>query len=227
MPTDLYATLGIKSSNRPGVKPETIKKAYRKRSMATHPDRGGDRSEFEAVKLAYSVLSDPERRKRYDETGEYDEGAPKQMDAASMILVQCLAQILAEIVNAQSGMFTADPTGMDIKAKMRSRLSDTIIKCRADRAKIEGTLKKLAKITGRFSTDEPENLLESVVVAEVNKWQGSLEKCIEAAANFQVALDMLDKFKYKVDPADKMATTYGFSSAASEGIWRKIEMRQV
>lgn len=35
---------------------EVIRKAFRRRSMETHPDRGGSAEEFAAVKEAYAVL---------------------------------------------------------------------------------------------------------------------------------------------------------------------------
>jgi hypothetical protein len=37
---------------------EDIKRAYRARVLETHPDRGGDRAEFEAVVRAYEALAD-------------------------------------------------------------------------------------------------------------------------------------------------------------------------
>src|SRR3981081_3513602 len=67
--TDPYKTLGVdrKSSD------EEIKKAYRKLARQYHPDRNpGDSSSeerFKEVQEAYSVLSDPDKRKRYDSGG--------------------------------------------------------------------------------------------------------------------------------------------------------------
>lgn len=66
--TSLYATLGL----RRNATAETIKAAYRRLVKSAHPDAGGDRARFEHLTLAYDVLSDPDRRTRYDETGETD-----------------------------------------------------------------------------------------------------------------------------------------------------------
>ncbi|KIK50363.1 hypothetical protein GYMLUDRAFT_51265 [Collybiopsis luxurians FD-317 M1] len=50
-----------------------IKKAYRKESLKHHPDKGGDEEKFKLVVEAHSVLSDPQRRARYD-AGDDEDG---------------------------------------------------------------------------------------------------------------------------------------------------------
>jgi len=47
-----------------------IKKAYRKLAVKHHPDKGGDPEKFKEITRAYEVLSDSEKRAKYDNNGE-------------------------------------------------------------------------------------------------------------------------------------------------------------
>lgn len=66
--TKLYKDLGVETK----ATAAEIKKAYRKLCLKHHPDRGGDEEKFKVISAAYEVLSDPEKRARYDATGDPD-----------------------------------------------------------------------------------------------------------------------------------------------------------
>lgn len=62
---DYYEILGVGKT----ASADEIKKAFRKAAIKHHPDKGGDEAKFKEVNEAYEILSNGDKRKRYDQFG--------------------------------------------------------------------------------------------------------------------------------------------------------------
>ena len=165
-----YETLGVP----PDATAAQIKKAYRRQARKYHPDSNpGDpdaEARFKEVTRAYEVLSDPDRRARYDRTGDTSAPAPPDAELAA-ILVPILDWAIADAAG-----FGGDPTRSDLVAKMRDRLGTAISDAEKQVANLEKTLKILRKTQGRFTTPEGRiNLFEEALAARVRHVEGEIQ----------------------------------------------------
>ena len=76
--TDYYELLGVEET----ATADELKKAYRKKAIQYHPDKNpGDKNaeeKFKEAAEAYDVLSDPQKRQRYDQFGHAGVGGASQ-----------------------------------------------------------------------------------------------------------------------------------------------------
>lgn len=206
---DLYRVMGV---NR-RAPADRITKAYRKLAMKFHPDRNpGDddaKEKYALVSLAYEVLSDPDRRARYDATGETD--APKVNQALAEI-AQVLSSVFVGIVESivrQSG----DVAREDIVAHMRKAIATHLKNLKsvtkevtALRTAIETALPRLALAPGAEQDD--------VVTAAGRAHLASLARRFamieDESRRFGKALEFLKAYSYRVDAATDAFFSAGF-----------------
>lgn len=89
---DHYAALGLS----PSATLTDIKKAYRQQAALHHPDRNGAldaAARFRLVQVAYEVLSDPDKRKAYDDNRQRNL-LDSPIDTARVIWQDYISRIL-------------------------------------------------------------------------------------------------------------------------------------
>jgi DnaJ-class molecular chaperone len=89
---DLYGIIGVPKA----ATAKEIKKAFNKKALVEHPDRGGDEERFKALNEAYEILRDEKKRKIYDDTGDAEAAAKGQMPGMDMVSVACVCVFLNE-----------------------------------------------------------------------------------------------------------------------------------
>ena len=81
--------------------PDAIKKTYRKLALKYHPDKNqgdeGAQEKFKEISKAYSILSDPKKKKYYDETGDVED-----MDVSAEDFVAVFQEMMSEMLGGVS-----------------------------------------------------------------------------------------------------------------------------
>ncbi|KAM7199452.1 hypothetical protein V8F33_004479 [Rhypophila sp. PSN 637] len=110
---DPYSVLSLERT----ATPEAIKSAYRKAALKHHPDKVPSseqeqaKTKFQQIAFAYAILSDPARRKRYDETGSTSESI---VDADGFSWSDYYRAQFADVITPESiAKFKAEYKGSD------------------------------------------------------------------------------------------------------------------
>lgn len=120
---DYYTLLGVDRD----ASAEEIKRAFRKRARETHPDvNAGDGSgeTFKRINEAYEVLSDPDKRARYDRFGTADPraGGYGQDFSGDFFGMDDLFSVF--FGGARGAAHRPDPRGRDLRTQVSVTLED-------------------------------------------------------------------------------------------------------
>ncbi len=158
---DPYEALGV----APDAKEDEIKRKYRSRAQECHPDkRNGNEEEFKEINKAYALLSNPEKREHYDQTGEF---AKKKSVAASR-----LAELFDSFI--EQGVHQCD-----IIEFAREKVRENFGKIESARAKINMEIRHLEKKKGRIICKNEHNIYEQLLSKKIEgkiKCKEHLEK---------------------------------------------------
>ena len=75
---DYYEVLGVGKN----ASADELKKAFRRKAVEHHPDKGGEEAKFKEINEAYEVLKDDKKRQRYDQFGHAGVGSSAASDGA-------------------------------------------------------------------------------------------------------------------------------------------------
>ena len=126
---DHYKTLGVDKK----ASAEEIKKAYRKLARQYHPDTNKDpgaEERFKQISEAYDVLSDTEKRKKYDRGGMNPFGAAGTAGGAAGADFGSFSDILSGIFNqggGRGGARSGRPRSAGATWRPRSRSPDEAV----------------------------------------------------------------------------------------------------
>lgn len=199
--TDLYEVLGVKRD----ATAAQIKKAFRRLARKYHPDQNpGDdtvTARYHAIVHANEVLSDPDRRARYDRDG--DTRVPP--DAQNALVVTLAPAFMAVLQQCHASK--ADPKKVDFVARMTDHLKSDLKRVEHSLAEYEQARKILETVADRFSTDADDNLLAALTRSQLAGVRADEQKAKEVADGLTRGLKYLKRCRYRTDgPAAKSGT---------------------
>jgi curved DNA-binding protein CbpA len=199
---DLYQALGVERN----AKSDEIRRAYRKAAKRAHPDGGGTVESFALVRTAVDVLSDDERRKQYDETGEFGDKPVDNLDALAMTVAMNAVDAVVGAIIKQGG----DPAHYDVvdNAKMHLKKCITEIEQKVDDTLAEA--KAIRKLAKRFRPKKGKpNHIGAMLDARAAETERNAEKGKSEKENVEGALKILNDHMFDVETAQQFAQMGG------------------
>jgi molecular chaperone DnaJ len=107
---------------------EEIKKAYRKKAIEHHPDKGGDEAKFRQAAEAYEILSDDGKRREYDTFGSSGNNRHQGGYQAHGFSMEDIFSRFGDVFGNPFGNFGHRPQqqrrGNDLRVSMKLTLED-------------------------------------------------------------------------------------------------------
>jgi curved DNA-binding protein CbpA len=168
-----------------------IKAAYRKHAKAAHPDAGGDVDAFARLTTSYELLSDPVRRKVYDDTG-YDPDLADAKDLQGLVILESLVNemILDE----------RDPGSFDPVSSMRRKLTDRIVNARIHILEMERHRARIRNHIDRIGRKPETDVLGRMLKARCETINEAISKSEAEIITIEQAYGMLDGYTYEIEP---------------------------
>lgn len=187
---NLYEMLGVQKK----ASVEKIRNAYRQLAKRMHPDKkGGSIERFTSLKKAHDILIDPERRKKYDATGDVSEKSPdNEFSIAMGIIAASLEQIFLAIEQ-----HNCDPSEFDMIADLVRVLNNWQTETNKALQKINNALSSSEKAQGRFVIGSGNNYIESIIEARITQLRQKKETEESRKKGIESALKLLKAYKYK------------------------------
>jgi curved DNA-binding protein CbpA len=192
---DLYEILGVGKD----ASIDDIKRAYRQKSKETHSDLGGSDEQFKRVNVAYQILSNPEKRTRYDSGEDAEQILKGGEEEVHQILRDLFLQIVTES-NVSVEQF-------DIHKAIVLHIRETQNTLRINIKKLQSQVDKLTKASSRMTAKGGDNLFARAARVQISILESKMGSAKHALSVGDRALKILENYDYKTDPGD-MTTAY-------------------
>lgn len=188
---DLYKALNVDAS----ADKDSIKKAYKKAAKKAHPDiEGGSSKKFALVKKAFDILSDEERRSKYDATGDESEKNPDNKFSEAVNTISfALGMVLQKC--AESG---ESPLVIDLMSQIRGVIKRNMEMSQAQIRVLKNVLSIDEKLQGRFTSDEQDIFL-NIILNRITSLKMNIQNAEKIIETGNEALRLLNDIRFRKD----------------------------
>lgn len=179
---------------------EEIKRAYKKKAKTTHPDIGGDAEAFDRINQAYVVLSDPEKRNYYDQTGQFKE---EMRDRHIHIVINLFKDVLSKNVP-----FTQNYIDV-MQNALRSKHAELSMKITI----VEKNKKRLEKVKAKIKyKGKSNNLILRLTEETIGQCDNEIRAYKNELEEIKKAIVFLDNYDFEADEQDVASGGVVFSA---------------
>lgn len=177
-----------------------IKKAYQRKANKMHPDKGGDKDEFQKLQQAYSVLSDQKKRAEYEETGDVKQDVSVEMQAYSEI-----AAVFSQIIDA----YKSSIRRIDIVAKAVELINKSIGEHKQEIKTHESRIDAFEKLKPLMVKDS-KGIFSNVCDMKIEQVRSTIEKLNNNIEVGEKMKEILKEFKYNKEVQEAIGSIRGF-----------------
>lgn len=183
---DPYEALGVPRD----ATPEQIRSAHRRKAMANHSDRGGSDAVMAMINRARDVLIDPERRARFDRTGQAEKiqsGEAKAREVIMSLLLQALEDA---------------PDDALIIASVRVNIEEQATELDLQARKVTKTIAKIERHSKRFKRPKASegDFVSTAIAKRLQLRRAELERIDRDRAAAAIALKLLEGYSDDAPP---------------------------
>lgn len=194
--SDPYDMLGV---NKKASKSD-IKKAYKRKAMALHPDRGGDEEEFKILKDAFECAMNG--------------GKKKQPNNKHLEAMQELAGLFTQCIDRMGDrIFT-----IDIVSNIQGAITTQLAANKNEINKHEKAIEKLNKLLGKMSLKKGDNnLFEAVINQKLEEVNRQIFMVNQKNALIEDVIKLLADYEYDYEvqqQVDAFVTSAYFTTGA-------------
>lgn len=192
---DPYGLLGLKRD----ASAASVKTAYRRAVQQAHPDRGGDADGFIAIVKAFGVLSDPDARRLFDETGQVDDASIRDYRReVTVLLVDMFDAAVDAAISSGLGLERVDFIAQMHKA-VTSGLADATTRMQRVDAEI-GSLGALrTRIRRKRGAESSHNLFVERLDSQIGAKTSEHAVIKRRVAMLEAAIVELDNYDSEVE----------------------------